>query len=65
VSLPILSHNGSMTALTCSWVSIAGGPSFKVAHLMAGPPLIRSGSNAASMPSVTATVELGLMTRID
>ena len=31
---------------------------------MAGPPGMRSGSIARSMPSVTASVELGLMTRM-
>ena len=41
-----------------------GGPSFSVTHSMAGPPFMRSGSIAASMPWVTASVELGLMTRM-
>src|SRR5215208_6259359 len=41
-----------------------GGPSLSVTHSMAGPPFMRSGSIAASMPRVTASVELGLMTRM-
>jgi hypothetical protein len=33
-------------------------------HTIPGPPAMRSGSTASSMPRVTASVELGLMTRI-
>ena len=36
----------------------------RVTHSMAGPPGMRNGSIAASMPWVTASVELGLMTRM-
>jgi len=42
----------------------AGRPFFKVTHSMAGPPAMRSGAMAASMPWVTASVEFGLMTRM-
>jgi hypothetical protein len=52
------------TCSTCAWLSMPGGPSFKVMHSMTGPPLMRSGSIAASMPLVTASVEFGLMTRM-
>ena len=55
---------GPTTCSTCAWVSMPGGPSFRVTHSMAGPPAMRSGSMARSMPSVTAWVELGLMTRM-
>src|SRR5687767_5586935 len=41
-----------------------GGPSLSVTQSMAGPPAMRSGSHASSMPRVTASVELGLMTSI-
>src|SRR6185437_15971989 len=55
---------GGTTLSTWAWVSMPGGPSFKVTHSMAGPPARRSGSMALSMPAVTASVELGLMTRM-
>ena len=55
---------GATTCSTWAWFSMPGGPSFRVTHSMAGPPFMRSGSMAASMPRVTASVELGLMTRM-
>jgi hypothetical protein len=33
-------------------------------HSIAGPPAMRSGATASSMPHVTASDEFGLMTRI-
>src|SRR3954453_9634505 len=41
-----------------------GGPSLRVRHSICGPPGMRSGAQASSMPRVTASVELGLMKRI-
>src|SRR4029077_617978 len=55
---------GATTLSTCAWVSMPGGPSLRVTHSMVGPPAMRNGSMARSMPSVTACVELGLMTRM-
>src|SRR2546422_530694 len=55
---------GAIRPSTCCWVSIPGGPSLSVAVSIAGPPAMRSGSHAASMPRVIDSVELGLMTRI-
>ena len=59
-----MSPIGATTCSTWAWFSMPGGPSFRVTHSMAGPPVMRSGSIAASMPLVTASVELGLMTRM-
>jgi len=56
--------NGETTESTCCCVSIPGGPSFSVAHSICGPPGMRKGAHASSMPRVTASVEFGLMTRI-
>ena len=44
--------------------SMPGGPFFQGDAFDGGPPVMRSGSMAASMPWVTASVELGLMTRM-
>jgi hypothetical protein len=41
-----------------------GGPSFSVTTSIAGPPCMRRGSQASSMPRVTASVEFGLTTSI-
>ena len=59
-----MSPIGPTTCSTWAWFSMPGGPSFKVTHSMAGPPGMRNGSIAVSMPLVTASVELGLMTRM-
>src|SRR5512145_1853317 len=53
-----------MTPSTCCCVSIPGGPSFNVSTSMRGPSCMRSGSQASSMARVTASLELGLTTRI-
>src|SRR5688572_22364623 len=53
-----------MTPSASRCVSTPGGPSASVTHSIAGPPSIRSGSHAAFIASVTACVELGLMTRM-
>src|SRR5262245_39192030 len=60
----IIRASGWTTASTCACVSIPGGPSASVAHSIAGPPARRSGSIAASIPRVTTSLELGLMTRM-
>src|SRR5262249_28733106 len=57
-------RSGATTPSTCCCVSMPGGPSFSVTHSIAGPPGMRSGSTAWSMPRVTASVEFGLMTRM-
>jgi hypothetical protein len=57
-------NSGMMTPSASPWLSIPGGPSGKVSAVIGGPPGRRSGSTAASMARVTASVELGLMTRI-
>src|SRR5687768_10587528 len=62
-ALRILSK-GATTPSTCCCVSMPGGPSFSVTQSIAGPPSMRSGAHASSMPRVTASVELGLMTSI-
>src|SRR2546421_7438800 len=53
-----------MRPSTCCCVSIPGGPSFSVALSIAGPPAMRSGSQASSMTRVIDSVELGLMTKM-
>src|SRR5882672_5980170 len=57
-------RSGATTPSTCCCVSMPGGPSLSVAHSITGPPGMRSGSSAWSMPRVSASVELGLMTRM-
>src|SRR6476660_1438376 len=56
--------SGTTTESTCCCVSMPGGPSFSVIASMRGPPSMRSGAQASSMPRVTASVEFGLMTRM-
>src|SRR6185295_14327957 len=56
--------SGATTPSTCCWDSMPGGPSLSVTQSMAGPPSMRSGSTASSIPRVTTSVEFGLMTRI-
>ena len=55
---------GAATSRTWASVSIPGGPSARVTHSMSGPPPRRNGPTAASMPSVTASVEFGFRTTI-
>src|SRR4051794_39608160 len=39
-----------------------GGPSASVRHVIDGPPEMRNGATASSIPAVTLWVEFGLMT---
>src|SRR5689334_16087114 len=53
-----------MSPSTCCCVSMPGGPSLSVALSIAGPPGMRSGSQASSITRVMASVEFGLTTRM-
>ena len=55
---------GCTTCSTCACVSIPGGPAASVTHSIIGPPAMRQGRSAASIASVTAWVEFGLITTI-
>jgi len=57
-------QSGRMTRSASLWLSTAGDPSASVTQRISGPPGMRSGAIASSMPCVTASVELGLTTRM-
>src|SRR5262245_7347034 len=57
-------RNGITTLSTSAWVSMPKGPSARVEHTISGPFANRSGSNAASRPRVTSSLEFGLTTRM-
>jgi hypothetical protein len=57
-------QSGRITASASLWLSTAGGPSASVTQRISGPPAKRRDAMASSMPCVTASVELGLTTRM-
>src|SRR5215471_765709 len=57
-------QSGRITLSASVWLSTAGGPAQRVTQSIPGPPAKRKASIASSMPRVTASVELGLITRI-